>query len=275
MSAPRAHLYADPAAHSLSPAMFAAAFAAAGIQGEYRAERVLPSGLPAALARLRAPGVLGANLSLPHKEAALPLLDVLSPEARAVGAVNTVVPRGGALHGHNTDVAGLRWALRERELLGAGAVLVLGAGGAARAAVEVARQLQRPAWVVNRTPERAQALAADFRARGAAVQAATPDAVPWDGVGLVVNASAAGLNRPAETALPAEWLRRLPVGTGVYDMVYAPVQTRLLREARELGLRAGGGLDMLAAQAAEGFALMTGRELPVSVFLNAAQGGRA
>lgn len=275
MPALRAYLYADPAAHSLSPAMFAAAFAQAGLAGEYRAVRVSPAGLSAALERLRAPGVLGANLSLPHKEAALGLLDRVSPGAEGVGAVNTVVPRGGELHGHNTDVPGLLAALREHELLGEGAVVVLGAGGAARAAVEVARGLGRAVFVLNRSPARAEALAADFRARGAAVQAATPDTVPWAGVGLVVNASAAGLGRPQETPLPAEFLRRLPRGAGVYDMVYAPRDTRLLREAQDSGLRTGGGLSMLAAQAAEGFALMTGRRLPAAVFLHAAQEGTA
>lgn len=262
----QAFLYADPAAHSLSPAMFRAAFAWAGLPGHYQAVRVAAADLPAALARLKQPGVIGANLSLPHKQAAMPMLDSLSPQAQRIGAVNTVVAQGGMLSGHNTDAPGLLAALRGLDLPSGVVAVVLGAGGAARAAVE-ALSTGGQVYVVNRTPERAEALALSWP-QARALAAAE---VPWEEVGLVVNASSAGLNAPEQTPLAPQWLARLPRGAGVYDMVYAPRQTRLLRDAAALGLRTGGGLSMLAEQAALGFALMTGVTPPAALLLSAAE----
>lgn len=253
--------------------MHAAAFAWAGLRGEYRAQRVEPAALPAQIAALRRPGVLGANLSLPHKEAALPLLDALSDAARRIGAVNTVIHRGGQLSGDNTDAPGLLRALEDAGV-GAqeGAVVVLGAGGAARAAVYAALTgLGREVYVVNRTPQRAQALAAAWvRPQGAAlVRAVDVEGVPWEQVGLVINASSAGLGAPEESPLPDFDFGRLPAGAGVYDMVYQPHETRLLRDVRSAGRRGENGLGMLAHQARLAFAAWTGVEVPPQVFLGA------
>ncbi|WP_256372720.1 shikimate dehydrogenase [Deinococcus sp. S9] len=259
----RAFLYADPAAHSLSPAMHRAAFAWAGVQGDYAAVRVPPADLPAALARLRQTGVLGANLSLPHKEAALAHLDDLSVSARAIGAVNTVIHREGRLIGDNTDAPGLLAAL-EGAQVGSGVAVVLGAGGAARAAVWALRSQAWDVRVVNRTPEKAAALTRDL---GGLAQPA--DAVPWVAVTLIVNASSAGLDAPVETPLPDFDFTALPPNTLVYDMVYQPRETRLLREARQAGIRAENGLSMLAHQARLAFLAWTGADVPVGVFLAA------
>lgn len=268
--------------------MHRAAFAWAGLSGEYDAERVPAAALPAALERLRAPDVLGANLSLPHKEAALPLLDELSDAARVIGAVNTVIHRGGELRGDNTDAPGLLRALEDAGLtdhLVAGGraagdraaggraagdrVVVLGAGGAARAAVYAAASvLGREVWVVNRTPERAQALAAGWQG-GGEVQARDGKELPWEKVGLIINSSSAGLDRPDETPLPGFDFGRLPAHAGVYDMVYQPRQTRLLREAQAAGRRTANGLGMLAHQARLAFAAWTGVDVPLPVFLEA------
>lgn len=271
----RAFLFADPAAHSLSPRMHGAAFAYAGLPGTYEARRVPTGELAAAVAGLRAPDVLGANLSLPHKEAALPLLDSLSDAARAIGAVNTVVHRDGQLRGENTDAPGLLAALRDAGLpdLGPGVpVVILGAGGAARAAAFVAlRDLRARAWIVNRTLDRARALAAAFRPYGE-VQAAAPQDVPWADAPLVINASSAGLNDPGQTPLDAAFLARLPAGALVYDMVYRPAETRLMLEARAHGLGAENGLGMLAHQARLAFTAWTGADVPVRVFLDALTG---
>ncbi|WP_233218605.1 shikimate dehydrogenase [Deinococcus arcticus] len=271
-----AFLLADPAAHSLSPRMHAAAFHAAGLNGTYGARRVPASDLGAALAALRAPGVLGANLSLPHKETALALLDTLSPAARAIGAVNTVVHRNGELLGDNTDAPGLMAALDDAGFdwtPGAQAV-VLGAGGAARAAVYAALRLgEARVWVVNRTPARAQALTRAFPAPDRPVVAAPAADVPWPEISLVINASSAGLDAPDQTPLDAACLAGLPPGALVYDMVYRPLDTRLLREARALGLRAENGLGMLAHQARLAFGLWTGVTVPVEVFLGALDAG--
>lgn len=272
----RAYLYADPAAHSRSPALHRAAFAHAGLAGEYTALRVPPAELPAALARLRTPGTLGANLSLPHKEAALPWLDDLSPAARAIGAVNTVIHREGRLTGENTDAPGLLQALLD---LGAGStgerggpVVVLGAGGAARAAVYTAVSLmKRGVFVVNRTPARAEELAASWAVENAEVQvrAASLSQISWPEVRLVVNASSAGLSDPAETPLPEFDFAALPPGALVYDMVYQPRETRLLREARAAGVRAENGLPMLAHQARLAFRAWTGVDVPAATLLAA------
>lgn len=269
----RAFLFADPAAHSLSPRMHRAAFAWAGLNGTYDAERVPAPELPTAMARLRAPDVLGANLSLPHKEAALPLLDGLSDAARAIGAVNTVIHRAGQLYGDNTDAPGLLQALAGSGLTGrlgaADRVVVLGAGGAARAAVYAgAVILGREVWVVNRTPARVRALAAGWQG-GGEVRAAGPGEVPWGQVGLVINSSSAGLDNPEETPLPGFDFGQLPAHAGVYDMVYKPRRTRLMRDAEAAGLPAENGLGMLAQQARLAFTAWTGVDVPVSVFLAA------
>lgn len=274
----RAYLYADPAAHSLSPAMHRAAFAQAGLPGSYEAVRVPPSELPAALARLRAPGVLGANLSLPHKEAALPWLDELTPAARAVGAVNTVIGRDGRLTGDNTDAPGLAQALVDAGFSGRpdGQTVVLGAGGAARAAVYSLLSFGQNVTVVNRTFERAEALAQAWFGLQADCQvlASRVPEVPWSSVDLIVNASSAGLSAPDETPLPGFDFSSLAPGALVYDMVYHPTETRLMRDTRAAGLRAENGLSMLAHQARLAFVAWTGADVPVSVFLDAlGQGG--
>ena len=262
----QAYLFADPAAHSLSPVMHRAAFQYAGLPGSYEARRVPPEDLPVALTGLRAPPICGANLSLPHKEAALTLMDHLTPAARAIGAVNTVIRRGQELIGENTDAPGLLDALAPLTGPDRGQAAVLGAGGAARAAVWA---LQRDGWavtVVNRTLARAEALTAELG--GTAVAAAE---VPWESMALLVNASSAGLSRPDESPLRDEVVARLPAGAAVYDMVYRPAETRLLRQARAAGHRAENGLSMLAAQARLSFLAWTGADVPLQVFLNAAR----
>lgn len=280
----RAYLYADPAAHSLSPRMHAAAFAWAGLSGEYAAQRVRPAELASALEALRAPGVLGANLSLPHKEAALPLLDSLTDAARQIGAVNTVINQGGHLRGDNTDAPGLAQALADAGLVPAGtgeqrgALVVLGAGGAARAALHFAQTVWGgETYVVNRTRARAEELVQDWGTRSGAgeggqplsLNAAHAEEVPWERVGLIINSSSAGLNAPEESPLPGFDFGRLPGGAGVYDMVYKPLHTRLLRDAEAAGHPTSGGLGMLAHQARLAFTAWTGREVPVAVFLEA------
>lgn len=273
----QAYLFADPAAHSLSPRMHRAAFASAGLDGQYEARRVTAAELPQAMAALRRPGVLGANLSLPHKERVLTLLDDLTPAARAIGAVNTVIHQHGRLTGENTDAPGLRQALSDAGYPWnqGGKVVVLGAGGAARAAVYTALLGEQNVWVVNRSRVRAEELAAAWAVPEAdfVVRAADRQQVPWPDVRLVINASSAGLNAPGETPLPDFDFSRLSPGALVYDMVYKPAETRLMREARAAGVRAENGLGMLAHQARLAFVAWTGCLVPVEVFLGALDGG--
>ncbi|WP_350243396.1 shikimate dehydrogenase [Deinococcus sonorensis] len=250
--------------------MHNAAFRSVQMNGVYEARRVTPAELAGAVAGLRADDVLGANLSLPHKEAVLPLLDDLSPAARTIGAVNTIINRHGRLTGDNTDAPGLIEALREAGggVPGASAV-VLGAGGAARAAVYALRGQERRVYIVNRTFQKAQELAADWQTPSAEFQviAARREAVPWADIGLIVNASSAGLDAPEQTPLPD--LPRLAPGALVYDMVYKPARTRLMRDAEAAGFHAVNGLGMLAHQARLAFELWTGQAVPVQVFLDA------
>ena len=269
----RAFLFADPAAHSRSPAMHNAAFAHAGLDAHYAALRVPPAELATHIQRLREPDVLGANLSLPHKQAAVPLLDSLSPAARAIGAVNTVVNRGGQLHGDNTDAPGFLLALAAAGDGGQGAAVVLGAGGAARAAVWALRSQGRLVYVVNRTHEKAVQLTRQLG--GTPQQATFLEEVQWPPVGitLIVNASSAGLDDPKTTPLPH--IPRQYPGIEqplVYDMVYSPPETRLMAQARAAGLRTENGLGMLAQQARLAFLAWTGADgvkVPLAVFLEA------
>ncbi len=257
------YLFADPVSHTLSPVMHNAAFAACHLPGVYRARRVPPAELGAAIAGLRAPGVLGANLTIPHKETALAFVDSLSEAARAIGAINTIINQDGHLRGDNTDAPGLAAALGEAGDVG-GPAVVLGAGGAARAAVYALRLQQRPVYVLNRTLERARVLTAALG--GEALDRAS---VPWPQVTLIVNASSAGLNDPAQTPLPDFDFAALPPAALVYDMVYKPAETRLMREARAAGRRAENGLGMLAHQARLAFVAWTGCQVGVEVFVQA------
>lgn len=275
----RAYLFAHPVAHTLSPVIHRAALAAVGMHGSYRPEDVAPQDLAARLLALRAealnPLTVGANLSLPHKVAALPLLDGLTPAAQAIGAVNTLYWEDGQLLGDNTDAPGLQAALRDAGFAPdqASQAVLLGAGGAARAALWVLRDWGIPAQILNRTLGRAEALADEWATPSWTVEAARPEEVDWSAVRLIINASSAGLDRPEETPLllsAAQW-EALPAGALVYDMVYRPRLTRLRRDAEQHGCRSEGGLGMLAHQAALAFRRWTGAEVSAGVLIEAAQ----
>ena len=250
--------------------MHNAAFAVAGIAARYEARQVSAQQLPDAIASLREQGVLGANLSLPHKEAVIGLLDELTPAARAIGAVNTVINRNGVLIGDNTDAPGFLAALQMAGDDGEGAAVVLGAGGAARAAVWALRSQGRQVYVVNRTHEKAVLLTQQLG--GTPQWASFLEEVQWPpvGISLLVNASSVGLGNREETPLPNIPLPypRTPDPL-VYDMVYKPAETRLMREARAAGYRAENGLGMLAHQARLAFLAWTGADVPIEVFLGA------
>nr|WP_281376969.1 shikimate dehydrogenase [Deinobacterium chartae] len=257
-------MYAHPAKHSLSPQMHTAAFQHAGLEGHYQALDVPPEQLGAALAALRRPGVLGANLSIPHKERALPHLDALSSEAQAIGAVNTVVNRGGQLHGLNTDAPGLLASLLEAGWSPQGTAVLLGAGGAARAAAYVLGQAGVRVWVINRTLERAERMLSELGVEGRAFAPRSQE-VPWSEVGLLVNATSVGLEAPQDTPLEMAF-PALRTGAYVCDMVYRPIKTRLLREAEQAGYNTVNGLGMLVHQARLAFLAWTGRDVPAHVF---------
>jgi shikimate dehydrogenase len=221
---------------------------------------------------LRAPDVLGANVTVPHKLAALDLVDEVSLSAQRAGAVNTIVNREGRLFGDNTDIYGFHTAIKEA--LGERPVkvaVVLGAGGAARAAVLALEAMNTSRiFVVNRNQERAERLLADLAP--APVEVASPDDV-WlrnhlPVADLLVNATSLGW-KPGETPLDALWLDHLSSTSVVFDMTYR--ETELLRAASERRLRAADGLAMLVYQGARAFSLFTGEAAPVEVMLEAAR----
>ncbi len=257
-------LIGDPVAHSLSPAMQNAAFAALGLPHRYELLRTEEGDLPATIERLRGEDVLGANVTIPHKERVARLLDATEEEALRIGAVNTIFKRAGALRGDNTDGIGFAAALAERALEVAGRrVLVLGAGGAARACVGQLLRAGASVAIANRTPSRAQALRAamrDLPATGGALSVAAwpgPDALArYD---VLVNATALGMH--GEDVLPG-----VPLGEGlaVVDVVAIAAETPLIAHARALGRVAVDGLLMLLHQGAQAFRLWTGVDAPLT-----------
>jgi len=266
-----AFLLGHPVGHSHSPAMHRAAFAAAGLNAVYLPWAVAPERLAAAIQGLRAmENLLGANVTVPHKEAILPLLDELTPEAAVVGAVNTVLARNGRLVGDNTDGAGFLAALRED--LGCEAagmtVGILGAGGGARAvAVSLARAGARRILVLNRSPDRAARLAELVRATGPGCEVEAGALAPgWrleqaPDLRLLVNTTSLGL-QASDPPLFAYASLAPPVA--VYDLIYNPPETPLLRAARIAGCRARNGLGMLLHQGALAFERWTGRAAPLA-----------
>ena len=257
-----------PVRHSLSPAMHNAAFRELGLDWIYVACEVAPGAVEAAFAGVRALGLGGLSVTIPHKAAALDAVDEVTDAARAVGAVNTVVPiAGGRLRGENTDGAGFLASLADEGFDPSGRVCaVLGAGGAARAVVHaLAGAGAAEVVVVNRTPARAESTAA---LAGAAGRVGSPADVR--GADLIVNATPVGLAGSPDLPIDPELLAE---GHLVVDLVPNPAVTPLMRAAGERGAGVAGGLGMLVHQGALAFELWTGRAAPLGVMRDAA--GRA
>ncbi|WP_397546814.1 shikimate dehydrogenase [Rhodothermus marinus] len=266
-------LLGDPVAHSFSPLIHNTGFQTQGLDFVYLACRVPKDALPEAIAGLRALGFAGANVTIPHKEAVRPLLDRCTPRAEAIGAVNTIVCRAdgsGAVEliGDNTDVEGFLEPLQSlADRLAGAEMVVLGAGGAARAVVYALLTEFRPTrlTIVARTPARGEALAADFATYDTrrALQVMAPDeaAPAVRSACLIVNATPVGMH-PHVAASPWPHAEDFGPEQIVYDLVYNPVRTRLLREAAARGATTIDGLTMLIGQAAAAYRQWTGHELP-------------
>lgn len=263
-----------PIGHSISPAIHQAAFDALGIAARYERWAVPPADLAAWVASLREPNTLGANVTVPHKEAVVPLLDELSPTARAIGAVNTIVQIGGRLSGDNTDAAGFLRALEEvGGVPRGGAVVLLGAGGAARAVAYALLQAGVGTLAIfNRHADRARALAAALQpyARGpvAAFPLDAPQRAQWlADCALLVNTTSVGLHGGERLLAPEE----VPAQALVVDIIYNPPQTPLLADAARRGARTLNGLPMLVYQAALAFERWTGQQPPLDRMFAAAR----
>lgn len=272
-----------PVAHSVSPQMHNAAFQEAGMACLYAALAVPPHLVGQAITGLNALGFVGANVTIPHKEAVMAHLDEIGPSARLVGAVNTIVAHAdGRLVGHNTDGPGFVALLAEHGITAEGRrAVILGAGGAARAvAVHLALAGCTQVAVLARTLRRAQELIALVQAAVAGEQPAPRLlALPESGLDadrvlaaadIVVNCTPQGMD-PEVAATPLPQIDRLPVGCAVVDTIYRPAQTRLLREAQARGLPAIGGLGMLVHQGALSWEYWFGRRGPAGVMLAAAR----
>lgn len=257
-----------PVGHSASPAMHNAAAAALGLDfvylpievadlGDFFEKFVRPS------TRQMDWELCGLSVTIPHKSAAMPFLDEVDPVARAIGAINTVVIRGDRLIGHNTDVEGAMRPLRDLDLRGRSCA-VLGAGGAARAITYGLLGRGARVTIFARDVKRAGRLAEEF---GVAVRPL--DELGSSGAEILINATPVGMRGWAEgqSPIPSSWLSG---GEVVYDLVYNPPDTALLKCARAKGCRAIGGLEMLAAQAELQFQMWTGLEPPANLMREAA-----
>lgn len=258
-----------PVAHSRSPQIHSAAFAAQGLDLVYVACDVLPAALPAAVTGLRALGIRGANVTVPHKEAIIPLLDDVDALARQVGAVNTIKASDGRLLGTNTDVPGFLAALQHLWPDGPAGrrCLVLGAGGAGRAVVAaLVSASAEVVYLYNRTAERAIRLCGD--AAGWGTTACRPLRVDElggqaDEVDLIVNATSVGLGDGFKVdSLPVDIVTTRHV---VVDLVYGDAPTAFIRQAKERGALAMDGREMLLQQAAVSYEYWTGRKAPIDV----------
>jgi shikimate dehydrogenase len=254
-----------PVRHSLSPAIHNAAYRALGLDWLFCAFDVPAGRAPEAVAGVRALGLEGLSVTMPHKADVIPALDRLTPVATALGAVNTIARSGEELLGDNTDGGGFLDTLRIDEGFdpGGSRCLVLGAGGAARAVVlALAGAGAREVVVVNRTPEHAVAaagLAPDVARTGQAGEAGSAD--------LVVNATPLGM--AGDESLPLDPALLRP-GQLVIDLVYHPAVTPLVEAARARGAAAANGLGMLIHQAAHAIRLWTGEDPPTEVMSAAA-----
>jgi len=267
-----------PVKHSLSPAMHNSAFAALNLNWCYVPLPVLPERLGEAVAGLRALNFVGANVTVPHKEAVMSYLDRVTPEAQAIGAANTIVVREGQgeLIGYNTDWRGFLTALSEGSFDPQGErAVVLGAGGAARAVVYALAQAGAQVTVLNRTPTRAQALVQDFASLFPSMSLLS---LPFTlqtleeraaEAHLLVNTTPVGMWPEVDRSLWPEDLA-FPNHLSVFDLVYNPRQTKLLRQARRAGVKVIGGLGMLVHQGAAAFELWTGEKAPVETMYEAA-----
>ena len=269
-----------PIRHSISPVFQQAALDYYSLDATYQAWEVEPQSLPEFVNGLRSPDTLGINVTVPHKEAVMSHLDRIDDWAATAGAVNTVVNECGKLVGHNTDGSGFLRALEEHGHFSpeGRSVLILGAGGSAKAvALALARRGIARITIANRTLRRAQELAELIGKHGPRVEA-IPLAPSEDAFvsaatacNLLVNCTTIGMKHgPDEKGSPIP-AQLIPSGVLVYDLVYNPPETTLLREAARSGATTLGGLPMLVYQGAASFEFWTGKSAPVEVMLKAAK----
>lgn len=272
-----------PVSHSLSPVFQNAALRAAGLDAAYVALPVDPSRVGEAVRGLRALGIRGANVTIPHKVAVVEHLDRLTDHARLIGAVNTIrVDEDGTLWGHNTDCVGAVGAVEhDGSTVKGRTVAILGAGGAARGcAVGCALAGAKRVIILNRTRSRADELAGEMKSQKGTSEATIWDSAPlgpeapWEEIEVVMQMTSAGMHGENDLDLAA-CLSRMPPGGHALEAVYAPLRTRFLCEAESKGLRTSDGLSMLVEQGAVSFEYWFGTRPDRSVMRRALESARS
>jgi len=260
-------LIGKPVRHSLSPLLYNTAFRVLELNMAYMAFDVEPEYLESALRGMTAMGFQGFNVTIPHKEAVLPYLDFIHPEAKLIGAVNTVVIKHGKLHGYNTDGVGFLRSLEENRISPFGKeIVLLGAGGAAKAVATVlALKGAKRIIIANRSLNKAQELAARISSMGVTSQAVSLEAlnerVDLRQTDILINATPVGLNPKTDSTIIS--VNSLSKTCTVCDHVYGSTKSFLLQQAEQQGLVAIDGSGMLLYQAAEAFSLFTGLVPPL------------
>jgi shikimate dehydrogenase len=269
-------LIGDPVEHSISPIIHNEVFRVLNLNYVYLAFRVLPEDLMDAVRGLRALGVVGFNVTIPHKVSVMKYLDELSPDAEVVGSVNTVVNMGGRLVGYNTDYLGVVNTFKNLGIkLEGTSATVLGAGGASRAVIYalILGGVER-VFIVNRTLEKAVSLASEFSIKFpntslipmSLTQENLREAIQKSHI--VINTTSVGMYpRTEESLVPSDLLRSDLV---VMDVVYNPLETKLLRDAKAVGAKVIDGVNMLVYQAVASFKLWTGIDPPVDMMFRTA-----
>jgi len=264
----------DPIEHTLSPIMHNAAFKALKLDFAFLAFKVKAADVEKAVSGMRALGIHGLNVTMPHKSAVINYLDEVDQAAKAIGSVNTILNKDGRLFGFNTDGVGALQALRENGVEPRGKkVLLLGAGGAARAiAYTLAREADELV-ILNRTAKQAAELANLLKQtfdRKVVADALSPNAIKdtLQDSDLLINATSVGMKPNAnKTPVAFEWLRP---DLAVMDIVYNPVETKLAKDAKAAGAKVVSGFEMLIYQGAASFEIWTGHSAPVEVMRHAA-----
>ncbi|MFT5196337.1 MAG: shikimate dehydrogenase [Cellvibrionaceae bacterium] len=267
-----------PVSHTKSPILHNAVAQAHSLNFAYLPLAVHPDAVEAAVRGLPALGFLGVNVTVPHKQVVMPLLDVIDPAAQAIGAVNTILfsprPEGGyppKSAGFNTDWIGFQQDLAQHNVPIRGRdCVVLGAGGSARAVVYTLLKAEANVFLCARRPEQAQTLIADMRVHFPQAQIS---ATTFDQIGdtlaqvvapLIVNTTPIGMHPNVDESIwPDD--RPFPVGSFVYDLVYTPAETCLMKQAHTAGCESANGLGMLLGQAAEAFRIWTGIDPDLAV----------
>lgn len=253
-------LIGNPVEHSFSPVMHNAAFKKTGLNYIYTAFKVLDVGN--AVKGIKALGIGGVNVTMPHKIAIIGYLDRLDRNAKKIGAVNTVVNKNGKLVGYNTDSIGAVKALEERIKLRGKRIALIGAGGAGRAIAVGLSKKKVEIIIADRSEKKAKSLAAKTKSSFARISE-----LGKLNNDILINATPAGMKPNINSmAVPASVLKRSML---VFDIVYEPVETKLLRAAKKKGCRTINGLEMLVRQGAASFELWTGKKAPVDVMRKA------